>query len=68
MQPSARSERFHHVMNSSSNCTYLPDREPSLFEDWLQSDLQRLYERTLREPVPDELLQMILREPDPTRF
>lgn len=31
-----------------------------LFETWLQLGLQRLYDRTLLEPVPDELLQLAL--------
>ena len=30
-----------------------------LFETWLQTELQHLYDRALDEPVPDELLRLI---------
>lgn len=33
------------------------------FDTWLQARLQRLYDETLDEPVPDDLLKLI---PDPT--
>ncbi len=32
----------------------------ALFEVWLQTDLQRLYDRMLVEPVPEELLLLVL--------
>jgi hypothetical protein len=40
-----------------------------LFEAWLQSGLQRLYDRALYEPLPDELLRLIPQgqEPEPKR-
>jgi len=31
----------------------------ALFDAWLQSRLQRLYDNTLDEPVPDDLLQLL---------
>ncbi len=31
----------------------------SLFEVWLQTDLQRLYDKALFEPVPDDLLRLL---------
>lgn len=34
------------------------------FELWLQDALQRLYDRTLAEPVPDELLRLIAQPGD----
>nr|WP_321984946.1 NepR family anti-sigma factor [uncultured Lichenicoccus sp.] len=69
MQPLRPPERFAVVMNNSSFSFCAPDRAASLFEGWLQSDLRRLYDRTLCEPVPDELLRLIAQaqEPDPTR-
>ncbi len=56
-------------MNNSSCSPGASRGATSLFEGWLQSDLQRLYDRTLCEPVPDELLRLIqqAQEPDPTR-
>ncbi len=56
-------------MNNSSLSPCASRRASSLFEGWLQSDLQRLYDRTLCEPVPDELLRLIAQaqEPDPAR-
>lgn len=29
------------------------------FETWLQTNLQRLYDRSLAEPVPEELLRLV---------
>ena len=29
------------------------------FETWLQTNLQRLYDQALAEPMPDELLRLI---------
>jgi hypothetical protein len=43
----------HSNHTSASECAAL------LFETWLQIGLQRLYDRTLEEPVPDDLLQLI---------
>jgi len=45
----------------------MPDRDPRnsdipiapSFETWLQIGLQRLYDRTLSEPVPEELLRLV---------
>lgn len=31
----------------------------SLFEAWLQTDLQRLYDRALFEPLPEDLLRLL---------
>ena len=31
----------------------------ALFDAWLQTRLQRLYDKTLDEPVPDNLLQLL---------
>ena len=38
---------------------YAPGHAKGLFEMWLQTGLQRLYDRTLDEPVPDELLSLV---------
>lgn len=35
------------------------DRLAPSFETWLQVGLQRLYDRTLSEPVPEELLRLV---------
>ena len=31
----------------------------SFFEEWLQTNLQRLYDEALAEPVPEALLRLI---------
>ena len=36
----------------------VPEMSP-LFDAWLQSRLQRLYDETLDEPVPDDLLKLL---------
>ena len=38
-----------------------------LFETWLQNGLQRLYDSTLHEPVPDDLLRLIPQAQEPGR-
>lgn len=47
-------------MMTEFNCTRTYGQAAVLFETWLQLGLQRLYDRTLHEPVPDELLQLVL--------
>jgi hypothetical protein len=32
---------------------------PSLFDTWLQTRLQRLYDEALEEPLPDDLLRLL---------
>ena len=58
MQLSRRHKRWSCVMINR-----VPPRAPgsaaSLFEVWLQTDLQRLYDRALREPLPDDLLRLL---------
>ena len=68
MQPYKVVKRFVAIMNAS-HTSYGTRRAPSLFDGWLQSDLQRLYDQTLCEPVPDDLLRLIpqAQEPDPPR-
>ena len=41
-----------------------------LFEAWLQTDLQRLYDKLLDEPVPEELLKLVPlpQGPEPEQF
>ncbi len=36
-----------------------PDPDGSLFDTWLQTRLQRLYDEALDEAVPDDLLQLL---------
>lgn len=33
--------------------------QPTLFDTWLQSSLQRLYDESLSEPLPVELLDLL---------
>ncbi len=40
-------------------CDHAPISTPLIFETWLQTDLQRLYDETLYEPVPEDLLRLI---------
>jgi len=35
-----------------------------MFETWLQTSLQRLYDPALGEPIPDELAQLLPPEPE----
>jgi hypothetical protein len=35
------------------------DPEQAAFDQWLQRELSRLYDATLSEPVPDELLRLL---------
>jgi hypothetical protein len=42
-----------------------PPRDARAFDAWLHGELARLYDSTLREPVPEELLR-ILREDPPS--
>jgi hypothetical protein len=58
MQPWHRPGRFVSVMSSYSPSQASGCAIP-LFEAWLQSGLQRLYDRALYEPLPDELLRLI---------
>ena len=55
MQPCCGHERFIIVMTDTNHTC-----ASALFEVWLQTDLQRLYDRTLIEPVPEELLLLVL--------
>ena len=40
-------------------CDYTPSSNTLIFETWLQTDLQRLYDEALYEPVPDDLLRLV---------
>ena len=40
-------------------CDCAPSNTTLIFETWLQTDLQRLYDETLYEPVPEDLLRLI---------
>jgi hypothetical protein len=41
-------------------------REPgdAAFDQWLHRELSRLYDQTLSEPVPDELLKLLGGQPE----
>ncbi len=58
MQPASFPDALIAVMNRSTS-TRASECAALLFETWLQIGLQRLYDRTLEEPVPDDLLQLI---------
>lgn len=58
MQPCCQLRRFTLVMNKVTQAR-ASGNTVSLFEIWLQTDLQRRYDRALAEPVPEELLQLI---------
>ena len=62
MQPCHGHKRLIIVMTEANQTC-----ASALFEVWLQTDLQRLYDRTLVEPVPEELLLLVLppRETEP---
>ena len=48
------------MMTSSNSPTRRnPSPDASLFDTWLQTRLQRLYDEALDEAVPDDLLQLI---------
>lgn len=49
-----------------SNCGAEPDANSAfaLFDTWLQTSLQQRYDRTLDEPVPEELLDLVPRPAD----
>ena len=64
MQPCRGAERFVFVITQAPFTRASLEHKP-LFEAWLQSDLQRLYDKTLHEPVPDDLLQLLARAPEP---
>ena len=55
MQPCHGHKRFIIVMTDANHT-----RASAVFEVWLQTDLQRLYDKTLIEPVPEELLLLVL--------
>jgi hypothetical protein len=46
-----------------------PGRDPgdAAFDRWLHRELSRLYDQTLAEPVPDELLKLLNGAPDKDR-
>ena len=64
MQPCRAHERFIPVISDATRTCAFQGTSP-LFEAWLQSDLQRLYDRMLVEPVPEELLQLVLLSQEP---
>lgn len=37
-----------------------------LFDNWLQSSLQRLYDSTLEAPLPEEILRLVQDHSDPS--
>ena len=53
-------------LDAPSRAARRPVREDEAFERWLRVELGRLYDQTLREPVPASLLQ-ILREAEGTQ-
>ena len=63
MQPCRGAERSVFVITQAP-FTRAPLKHMPLFEAWLQSDLQRLYDETLHEPVPDDLLVLLARAPE----
>ena len=50
------------ITSPNSNDRSNPNPAPSLFDAWLQTRLQCLYDKALNEAVPDDLLQLL---PDP---
>jgi hypothetical protein len=40
-----------------------PPRDARAFDAWLHGELARLYDSTLREPVPEELLRILQEDP-----
>ena len=41
----------------------VPPRDARAFDAWLHGELARLYDSTLREPVPEELLRILREDP-----
>ena len=64
MQPCRTAERCFSVMTQAPT-DRAASRTMILVEAWLQNDLQRLYDRTLDEPVPEELLQLLVHAREP---
>ena len=64
MQPCRGQERFICLMTDATRSRALHGA-PVLFDVWLQTDLQRLYDKMLMEPVPEELLRLILPAQEP---
>ena len=59
MQPCRGPERLVWMMTNATNSRASPGASV-LFDVWLQTDLQRLYDKMLMEPVPEELLRLVL--------
>ena len=47
------------MASSNSHDRRDPGPDASLFDTWLQTRLQRLYDEALDEAVPDDLLQLL---------
>ena len=47
------------MTSSNSHDRRNPNTASSLFDTWLQTRLQRLYDEALDEAVPDDLLQLL---------
>ena len=56
------SGRFVNVMTDPTSIR-APGGAARPFEAWLQTGLQHLYDTTLQEPVPDELLRLLPQGP-----
>ena len=52
------------MTSSNSRDRRNSDPDASLFDMWLQTRLQRLYDEALDEAVPDDLLQLL---PEPEK-
>ncbi len=64
MQPCRGQERFVWVMTDATRSRAYHGASV-LFDVWLQTDLQRLYDKMLIEPVPEELLRLVLPVQEP---
>jgi hypothetical protein len=36
-----------------------PTQQPDIFDNWLRAELSRLYDTTLSEPVPHDMLRLL---------
>ena len=60
MQPCCGVKRFAYVMTQALN--HAANDTTLVLDLWLQAGLQRLYNRTLLEPIPDELLGILAQD------